>query len=215
MAQGERSSYASALLAFVAVTLAAAALLAVFSNATMFSDPVAVPTTPDSRSEDVEAELFHIPSHDARSLEVLGAGKHIPERCVSSSTCGSGHGLWFYSRTGNPQHPGVNTVAMACFTAKLPPGPRQIIGFEPDVTRGDKGRIVHHMDLFLCTDRAPAVVTRSACTTFDFIGTDKPCKKMAYVYARRSSAEHLIATKAPRWTATAWILIVAQCSAIP
>ena len=33
--------------------------------------------------------------------------------------------------------------------------------------------------------------------------------------ARRSSAEHLIATNALRCTATAWILIVAQCSAIP
>ncbi len=33
--------------------------------------------------------------------------------------------------------------------------------------------------------------------------------------ARRSSAEHLIATKAPCCTATAWILTVAQCSAIP
>ena len=33
--------------------------------------------------------------------------------------------------------------------------------------------------------------------------------------ARRSSAEHLIATKALRCTATAWILIVAQCSATP
>ena len=33
--------------------------------------------------------------------------------------------------------------------------------------------------------------------------------------ARRSSVEHLIATKALRYTATAWILIVAQCSAIP
>ena len=30
-----------------------------------------------------------------------------------------------------------------------------------------------------------------------------------------SSAEHLIATKALRCTATAWMLIVAQCSAIP
>ena len=33
--------------------------------------------------------------------------------------------------------------------------------------------------------------------------------------ARRSSAEHLIATKALHCTATAWMLIVAQCSAIP
>ena len=33
--------------------------------------------------------------------------------------------------------------------------------------------------------------------------------------ARRSSAEHLVATKAPRCTATTWILIVAQCSEIP
>ena len=33
--------------------------------------------------------------------------------------------------------------------------------------------------------------------------------------ARRSSAEHLIATKALRCTAAAWILTVAQCSAIP
>ncbi len=33
-------------------------------------------------------------------------------------------------------------------------------------------------------------------------------------HARRSSAEHLIATKALRRTATAWTLIVAQCSAI-
>ena len=32
--------------------------------------------------------------------------------------------------------------------------------------------------------------------------------------ARPSSAERLIATKALRRTATAWILIVAQCSAI-
>ena len=34
-------------------------------------------------------------------------------------------------------------------------------------------------------------------------------------HARRSSAEHLIATKALRRTATAWNLIVAQCSANP
>ena len=34
-------------------------------------------------------------------------------------------------------------------------------------------------------------------------------------FARRGSAEHLIATKALRCTAMAWILIVAQCSAIP
>ena len=33
--------------------------------------------------------------------------------------------------------------------------------------------------------------------------------------ARRSSAEHLIATKTLRCTAAAWFLIVAQCSAIP
>ena len=33
--------------------------------------------------------------------------------------------------------------------------------------------------------------------------------------ARRSSAEHLIATKALHCTATAWMLIAAQCSAIP
>ena len=33
--------------------------------------------------------------------------------------------------------------------------------------------------------------------------------------ARQSFAEHLIATKALRCTATAWMLIVAQCSAIP
>ena len=33
--------------------------------------------------------------------------------------------------------------------------------------------------------------------------------------ARRSSVEHLIATKALRCTAMAWILTVAQCSAIP
>ena len=35
------------------------------------------------------------------------------------------------------------------------------------------------------------------------------------VLARRSSAEHLITSKALRCTATAWMLIVAQCSAIP
>jgi len=33
--------------------------------------------------------------------------------------------------------------------------------------------------------------------------------------ARRSSAEHLIATKSLHCTAMNWILIVAQCSAIP
>ena len=37
---------------------------------------------------------------------------------------------------------------------------------------------------------------------------------VAAIEARRSSAEHLIATKAPRCTATAWNLIVAQCFAI-
>ena len=35
------------------------------------------------------------------------------------------------------------------------------------------------------------------------------------VLARQSFTEHLIATKALRCTAAAWILIVAQCSAIP
>ena len=35
------------------------------------------------------------------------------------------------------------------------------------------------------------------------------------VAARRSSAEHLIAMKSLRCTATAWMLIVAECSAIP
>ena len=34
-------------------------------------------------------------------------------------------------------------------------------------------------------------------------------------FARQSFAEHLIATKALRCTATAWMLIAAQCSAIP
>ena len=38
---------------------------------------------------------------------------------------------------------------------------------------------------------------------------------VTFNHARRSSAEHLIATKVLRCTATAWILIVAQCSAIP
>ncbi len=38
---------------------------------------------------------------------------------------------------------------------------------------------------------------------------------LTYTVARRSSAEHLIATKALRRTATALILIAAQCSAIP
>ena len=47
------------------------------------------------------------------------------------------------------------------------------------------------------------------CTLLGFVFS-----KSFYV-ARRSSAEHLIATKALRRTATAWILIVAQCSAIP
>ena len=40
-------------------------------------------------------------------------------------------------------------------------------------------------------------------------------EKALYRAARRSFAEHLIATKALRCTATAWMLIVAQCSAIP
>ena len=47
----------------------------------------------------------------------------------------------------------------------------------------------------------------------DGLATDKDLRVDGE--ARRSSAEHLIATKAPRCTATAWILIVAQCSAIP
>ena len=40
-------------------------------------------------------------------------------------------------------------------------------------------------------------------------------EEIAKGVARRSSAEHLIATKALCCTATAWMLIVAQCSAIP
>ena len=39
--------------------------------------------------------------------------------------------------------------------------------------------------------------------------------RLNMVHARQSFAEHPVATKALLYTATAWMLIVAQCSAIP
>ena len=73
--------------------------------------------------------------------------------------------------------------------------------------------------IFLCTTVNSPLATSvtgnikdivSTCASFVIFNNPMPGGT-----ARRSSVEHLISTKALRCTATAWMLIVAQCSAIP
>ena len=59
-----------------------------------------------------------------------------------------------------------------------------------------------------CSANSRQVVVRPVQRRIDVPGSNRQS-------ARRSSAKHLIATEALRCTATAWMLIVARCSAIP
>ena len=67
-------------------------------------------------------------------------------------------------------------------------------------------------NLFFFWEDTHAQCASSQNTQCDVINGSLPANDSM---ARRSSAEHLIATKALRCTATAWILIATQCSAIP